>query len=51
MFDAVAADADIPIVEVDGRVAVAGDQPDLVAEPQAVGGDRASRPCSSEARS
>jgi hypothetical protein len=32
LLDAVAADADIPVVEVDGRVAVAGDEADLVAE-------------------
>src|SRR5713101_1727171 len=38
LFDAVVADADIPVVEVDGRVAVAGDQADLVAEPEPVGG-------------
>src|ERR1700736_6386870 len=38
LLDAVAADADIPVVEVDGRVAVAGDEADLVAEPEAVGG-------------
>src|SRR3954464_13418853 len=35
-FDPVAADPDIPVVEVDGRVAMARHQPDLVAEPQAV---------------
>src|SRR5260370_16048303 len=40
LLDAVGADADIPVVEVDGRVAVAGDQPDLVAEREAVGGGR-----------
>jgi hypothetical protein len=38
--DAVATDTDIPVVEVDGRVAMAGDQPDLVAEPEPVGGGR-----------
>ena len=38
MLDAVAADADIPIVEVDGRVAMAGHEADLVAEPEAIGG-------------
>jgi hypothetical protein len=32
----VAADEDVPAVEVDGRVAVAGDQPDLVAKPEPV---------------
>src|SRR3984893_4191033 len=40
LLDAVGADADVPVVEVDGRVAVAGDQADLVAEPKAVGGGR-----------
>src|ERR1700737_3817359 len=40
LLDAVAADADVPVVEVDGRVAMAGDQADLVAEPEAVGGGR-----------
>ncbi len=40
LFDAVGTDADIPVVEVDGRVAVAGDEADLVAEPEAVGGGR-----------
>jgi hypothetical protein len=34
LLDAVVADADIPVVEVDGRVAMAGDQADLVAEPE-----------------
>jgi hypothetical protein len=38
LFDAIGADADILIVEVDGRVAITGDQPDLVAEPKPVGG-------------
>src|SRR5437868_15179148 len=38
LFDAVGADGDVPIVEVDGRVAVAGDEADLVAEAEAVGG-------------
>jgi len=28
------------VVEVDGGIAVAGDQPDLIAEPEAVGGGR-----------
>jgi hypothetical protein len=32
----VAADEDVPVVEVDGRVAVAGDQRDLVAKPEPV---------------
>src|ERR1700730_2347096 len=41
LLDAVAADADIPVVEVDGRVAMAGDQADLVAErAAAAGGER-----------
>ena len=44
LLDAVAADADVPVVEVDGRVAMAGDQPDLVAEPQPVGGGRNGEP-------
>jgi hypothetical protein len=52
LLDAVGADADVPVVEVDGRVAMAGDEADLVAECEAVGGgETASRPCSSEARS
>src|SRR5271170_7009940 len=38
LFDAVAADGDVPVVEVDGRVAMAGDEADLVADLQAVGG-------------
>jgi hypothetical protein len=38
LLDAVAVDADIPVVEVDGRVAMTGDQPDLVAKPESVGG-------------
>ena len=48
LLDAVSADTDIPVVEIDGRVAMAGDQAQLVADPQAVGG---ALPCSSEARS
>src|SRR6266478_7156284 len=40
LLDAVAADADVPVVKVDGGVAVAGDQPNLVAEPEPVGGGR-----------
>jgi hypothetical protein len=32
--------ADIPLVEVDGRVAMAGDQPDLVTEPEPAGRGR-----------
>src|SRR6266446_365982 len=38
LLHAVVADADVPVVEVDGRVAVAGDQADLVADHEAVGG-------------
>src|ERR1700730_1406961 len=38
LLDAVGADADIPVVEVDGRVAMAGDQADLVAEREPGGG-------------
>ena len=38
LLDAVAADADIPVVEVDRRVAVAGDKVDLVADLEPVGG-------------
>ena len=44
LLDAVLADADIPVVEVDCRVAVAGDQPDLVAEPEPIGGGRKGEP-------
>src|SRR6266446_4896642 len=44
LLDAVAADADIPVVEVDGRVAMAGDQADLVAEPEPVGVGRDGEP-------
>jgi hypothetical protein len=40
LLDAVAADADVPVVEVDGRVAMAGDEADLVADLEAVGGAR-----------
>src|SRR5262249_10060197 len=40
LLDAVGADADLPGVQVDGRVAVAGDEADLVAEREAVGGGR-----------
>jgi hypothetical protein len=40
LLDAVVPDADIPVVEVDGRVAVAGDPAQLVAEPEPVGGGR-----------
>jgi hypothetical protein len=44
LFDAVAADADIPVVEVDGRVAMAGDEADLVADLEPVGGARDAEP-------
>jgi hypothetical protein len=44
LLDAATAHADIPVVEVDGRVAVTGDQPDLVAEPKPVGGGRNREP-------
>src|SRR6266446_5338427 len=44
LLDAVVADADIPVVEVDGRVAMAGDEADLVAEGEAVGGGRDREP-------
>jgi hypothetical protein len=40
LFDAVAADRDVPVVEVDGWVAMAGDEADLVAEAESVGGAR-----------
>jgi hypothetical protein len=38
------ADADIPVVEVDGRVAMAGDEADLVADVGPVGGARDAEP-------
>jgi hypothetical protein len=38
LLDAALADADVPVVEVDGWVAMAGDEADLVAEAEAVGG-------------
>jgi hypothetical protein len=44
LLDAARADADVPVVEVDGQVAVAGDHADLVAEPEAVGGGRDGEP-------
>ena len=44
LFDAVGADGDVPVVEVDGRVAMAGDEADLVAELEAVGGARDAEP-------
>src|SRR5262249_10979617 len=44
LLDSVAAHTDIPVVEVDRRVAMAGDQPDLVAEPEPVGGGRDGEP-------
>src|SRR5579875_3905625 len=37
-LDAIAADADIPVVKIDGRVAMPRQQPDLVADPEPVGG-------------
>src|SRR5437667_3486146 len=40
LFDAVAADADIPVIEIDGRVAVAGDEAHFVADVEPVGGGR-----------
>jgi hypothetical protein len=44
LFDAVSADADIPVVEVYGRVAMAGDEVDLVADLKTVGGARDAEP-------
>jgi len=38
LFDAVAADADVPVIKVDGRVAMAGHQAELVADVKPVGG-------------
>jgi len=40
LLDAACANGDVPVVEVDGRVAVAGDEADLVAEPEPVGSGR-----------
>ena len=40
LLDAVGTDANVPVIEVDGRVAMAGDEADLVAEPKPVGGGR-----------
>jgi hypothetical protein len=40
LFNTIGAHADVPVIEVDGRVAMTGDQPDLVAEPESVGGGR-----------
>jgi hypothetical protein len=37
LLDAGAADGDVPVVEVDGRVAMAGDEADLVADLQTIG--------------
>jgi hypothetical protein len=52
LLDAVAALTDIPVVKVDGRVAMAGDQPDLVVETEPIGRGRdGSLPCSPDARS
>jgi hypothetical protein len=36
LLDAIAAYTDIPVVKVDGRVAMAGNQPDLVADVETV---------------
>ena len=44
LFDEAVADAYIPVVEVDGGVAMAGDEADLVAETKAVGGARDAEP-------
>src|SRR5262249_31821439 len=44
LLDALAADADIPVVEIDGRVAVAGDEAQLVADIEPVGGARNAEP-------
>src|SRR5712671_1244895 len=38
LLDGVGADADVSVVEVDGRVAMAGDEADLVADLEPVGG-------------
>ena len=52
LLDAVAADADTPVAEADGRGAMAEDQADLVAESEPVmAAETASRLCSSDARS
>jgi hypothetical protein len=40
LFDAVVADGDVPVIEVDGRVAMAGDEAELVAEAEPIGGAR-----------
>src|SRR6516164_3507051 len=51
LFDAAGADGDVPVVEVDGGVAMAGDEADLVAEAEAVdGAGDASRPSPSGRR-
>src|ERR1700674_2565816 len=44
LLDPVAADSDIPVVEVDGQVAVARHEADLVADAQPVGGARDPEP-------
>ena len=44
LLDAVATDGDVPVVEVDGRVAMAGDEADLVADLETVGGARDAEP-------
>jgi hypothetical protein len=52
LLDAVAADPDIPVIEVDGRVAVAGISRILSPSPSRwVAAETVSLPCSSEARS
>ena len=44
-----AANADLPVVEIDGRIAMAGIKPDLVAEAEPVGGDRNCNPVAGHA--
>jgi hypothetical protein len=44
LLDTAGADAGIPVVNVDGRVAMAGDQADLVAAPEPVGSGRRREP-------
>src|SRR5215469_10251891 len=43
-LDSVAADADIPVIKIDRRVAMAGHELDLVADLQPVGGARYRQP-------
>ena len=50
LLDVVVADADVPVVKVDGRVAVAGISR-ILSPSRLVAADRASLPCSSEVRS